>query len=101
MQSTQFVNELMSGPQIEVVGVPKDDLSAQRLEFLLGDGFDGARSSHRHKDWSRDLAVGSSDLAPTRLGVGIGGNEVEMQSVSCGFRVQAFRLPLPRETTGA
>jgi hypothetical protein len=36
MQSTQFVNELMSGPKIEVVGIPKDDLRSERLKFLRG-----------------------------------------------------------------
>ena len=43
MQSTQFVNELMSGPKIEVVSIPKDDLGSQRLKFLLGYCFDRTR----------------------------------------------------------
>jgi hypothetical protein len=49
MQSTQVVNELMPGPKIEVVGISKDDLSAQCLKFLLGYCFDRTRSPDWHK----------------------------------------------------
>ena len=49
MQSTQFVNELMPGPQIEVVSIPKDDLSSQRLKFLLGYCLDRTRSPDWHE----------------------------------------------------
>ena len=89
MQSTQFVNELMTWPKIKVVGVPKDDLGAQSLQFLLANCLDRTRSSHGHKNRSSDFAMGCRDFTQSCLGVGIGGNEFEAQSVSCGSRVQA------------
>src|SRR5882672_11229169 len=87
VQPPQIVDELVSRPKIEVVGVSKDDLGAQHLKFLLGNCFDRAGSSHRNKHRSRDISVSRRDLAQTRLSVGIGGSEFEMQTVSCKFKV--------------
>src|SRR5262245_60410847 len=85
VQAAQFVNELVTRPEIQVVSVAKDDLGAQRLEVLLGNGLNCTCRAHRHEYGSRDLAMCGCDLPQPRLGAWIGSNEFETQGVSCWF----------------
>src|SRR5579863_59298 len=60
MQATRLANDLVSGPQIEVIGVGKKNLDAQPLEFFLSDSLDAARRTYRHEGARLYHAVGGA-----------------------------------------
>lgn len=49
MQATQIAHLLDPGPEIEVIRVAEDNLSAEFLEDILRNAFDGCLSSDRHE----------------------------------------------------
>src|SRR5690349_7287754 len=49
MQPAKPTNSVMSGPQIEMVGIAEDDLSAERFKRVLRDGLHGPLRANRHK----------------------------------------------------
>lgn len=57
MQAAQRADPLVSRTKIEVVGIPKDDLRAQFLENVLGNGFDrsGRTAGHESRRFHRTM----------------------------------------------
>jgi len=58
--------DFVSGPKVEVVSVPQDDLEPDLLKFLLGHRFDCRLSSHRHKNWCFDSSMRQFKNPPPR-----------------------------------
>ena len=55
---------LVSGPQVEVIGVAQDNFGAQRFQNVLRDGLNRAGGAHRHEDRRLDRAVRQMHLRP-------------------------------------
>ena len=49
MQPAHATDSLMSGAQIEMIGIAENDLRVQLLENVLRNGLDGAGGSHGHE----------------------------------------------------
>ena len=63
VKAPKLANELMTGPEVEVVGVAKNDLGTQFFKIFRGDCLDSRLGSNRHKYWCFDLAVQCVDNA--------------------------------------
>src|SRR5581483_3102541 len=50
-------DEIVAGPQVEMVRVAEQDVRADILEIAMGDRLDGALGTHGHERRRRDLAV--------------------------------------------
>src|SRR6185437_1992632 len=57
VQAAQLADEIMPRPQIKVIGVGQDDLSAQGLELALGHGLDRGPGADGHEAGGLDRAV--------------------------------------------
>ena len=62
MQATEATNGLVTGAQVEVLGVAEDDLCTEGFECVLGNGLDRAGGADGHEDGSLDGAVGQMKL---------------------------------------
>src|SRR5271154_5443374 len=51
VQTAELANQLMPRPQIEMVGVRKNDASAEFFERLVAQGFYRGLRPHRHERW--------------------------------------------------
>jgi hypothetical protein len=60
----------MAGAEIQMVGVAEDDLRAEGLEDVLGNGFDGAGSADGHEDRGLDCLVGQMEGRAASAGRG-------------------------------
>ncbi len=60
MESAELADQLMAGPEPEVVGVSEDDLGAEFLDFRRMQGFDRALGADRHEDRRFDRAMGQN-----------------------------------------
>ena len=67
MQAAGPPNQLVTWPQIQVVGIGKDDLRVQLFQQMLGDGLDGSRGPYRHKCRSLDHPMGQGHRPPPCL----------------------------------
>ena len=72
VQAAQPANQLVPRPQIEMVGVAEDDLSAEVFEDILGDGFDGTLCADGHEDGGFDGLVRKVDAGAASAGGGCG-----------------------------
>src|SRR5579863_8595566 len=79
MQATRLANDLVSRPQIEVIGVGKKNLDAQPLEFFLGDSLDAPRGPPRHEGGRLARAVGGVQEPGERACAGVTRYKVECQ----------------------
>ena len=75
MQAAHPAHGFDSGPQIQVIGIAQNDVSAQFFERVLGHPFHGAQRSHRHKYGGLDFSVRSEQA--TGAGSAVGGIDVE------------------------
>src|SRR5262249_39547671 len=66
VQSAQVANNLVSRPQIKMIGIAQDDLRAQLLKNVLGNGLHRTRRAARHKGRRLQGAVCSVNAAPAR-----------------------------------
>src|SRR5262249_48870537 len=71
MQSPELADELVSGPQIEVIGIGEDGLGVELFgEVVLGESLDGRLRSHGHENGRFDVAVDGVKNAGTGSSVG-------------------------------
>jgi hypothetical protein len=68
MKAAETADELVSGTQIEVIGVAEDDFRAQGFERVLRDGFDCAGGADGHEDRGLDGAMGEMELGAAAAG---------------------------------
>ena len=68
MQPAHATDHLVPGPQIEMVGVRKQQGDVQVFERLLGHGLHGASCSHRHECRRFDGSVRRRQASQTRPG---------------------------------
>jgi len=66
VQAAQFRDQLMAGPEVEMVGVAEDHLEAEPGEVFGGEPFDRGLGAHRHEGRGLDPAVRGPELADTR-----------------------------------
>ncbi len=68
MQPARLFQHLETGPQVEMIGIAKDDLRPDIFrQLLLGYGFYTPRRADRHKDGSKDLSmIGTDGSGPGR-----------------------------------
>ena len=77
-KSAEFADQLVAGPEEEVIGVGEDDFGAEVLgEIALREAFDGGLGADGHEDGSFDIAVGGVEDAGAGAGVGAFGDDVE------------------------
>jgi hypothetical protein len=68
MQAAEAANGLVSGAEIEVIGVAENDFCAEGFERVLGDGLDGSGGADGHEDGGLDSAVRQMELGATAAG---------------------------------
>lgn len=71
MESAKSGYELMSGTEIEVIGIGEDDLTPNRLDLISIQSLDGRLCANRHKYRCFDVPMGRRKYA--RSGVSICG----------------------------
>src|SRR5712692_4905049 len=57
VQTTELADQLMPGPQIEMISVGENDFSAQLFERLLSEGLDARGGAHGKKEGRLNHAV--------------------------------------------
>jgi hypothetical protein len=58
MQATEFLDDLVAGPQIEVISIGKDDGGVKVLpKIALGQAFDSRLGAYGHEDGRGNVAV--------------------------------------------
>ena len=83
MQSAEnAADQLMAGPDEEVVGVAKNDLRSQLQQVFRGDGFDRSLRAHRHKNRGLNAAMQGGNPAATGRALG----RLVQQSEGGGWR---------------
>ena len=70
VQTAHAADRLVSGTQIEVVGVAKNDLGPEGFDGVLGNGFDGSSGADGHEDRRIDGLMGQMDLRAAAARVG-------------------------------
>ena len=70
-------DEIVAGPQIQVIGVAQQDLGADRFEIAVRDAFHGALRPDRHERRRLDVAVGGGHDAAARAAVRVCHAKVE------------------------
>jgi hypothetical protein len=68
MQAAEPADGLVSGAEIEVIGVAENDFCAEGFERVLGDGLDGSGGADGHEDGGLDSAVRQMELGATAAG---------------------------------
>jgi len=79
MEAAHAADGIVTGAQVEVIGVAEDDFGAERFEDVLRYGFDGAGCADRHKDGRFDRGMRQNDASATAAGGGFG-NEIEAEA---------------------
>ena len=92
VEAAHFADSVNARPQIEVVGIPEQDLHAQIVECVLGYAFDRALGSDRHED--RRLHGGVRQMHVRAASGAVVGDQFEAQG-------HALILSLPAENPGA
>lgn len=77
MQPAKTFDELVSGADVEVVGIAKDDLSSEFVKLLWANRFDRALRAHGHKDRRFNRAPPGFEDPGTGFGGGVGGEEAK------------------------
>ena len=78
MQSSHFADELLSGAEVEVIGVREEDLHAEIFgQCSLGESFDRGLSAYRHEDRCLDGSV--VRVEASGAGVGMGALRLELE----------------------
>ena len=57
VETAELTNKLMPWPQIQVIGIGKNDLRFCIFELIGRQGLDGGLGADRHEGWCFDLAV--------------------------------------------
>ncbi len=58
MQAAELADELVPGPEIEVIGVAQNDPRAQLFQRTLWNCLDRSLGADRHEDWGLHGSVG-------------------------------------------
>lgn len=67
MEPAQSIYRRVSGPQVKMICVAKDDSSPGVFKHLLSERFNGALRTDGHESGSVDRAVSGADAARARL----------------------------------
>jgi len=66
VKSPKLLDDFLTRPHMEVVGIAKNDLRSKRSEFIGRDGLDSGLSAHRHEDGRLHVgAPGVQDPSPS------------------------------------
>ena len=57
VQAAHFADQLVAGPEMEVIGVGEDHLGAHRGQIFRIERFDRSQCAHRHERWSFNLSM--------------------------------------------
>lgn len=87
VEASSTRDEIGTGAQVEVVGVPEHDRHTERLELGVGDGFDGRLRPDGHEGRRLDRSVRRRQQAAAREPVGLCDLEVEVRTGHNDFRV--------------
>ena len=93
MQPPQFVNKLMSRPQVQVVGITQKDLGSQFLQLLLGYGLDRSSSANGHEHGCPDFPVVCDDSSQASPGFDVLLNELEFQRILLLNGSRSYKQP--------
>ena len=85
MEAAELGDEILAGPQMEVVRVAEDDLRADRVELVRVDGLHRGLRPDGHEDRRADVAVRGVEHAGTR-GAVAGGDLEDAHRPSLVFR---------------
>ena len=69
MQAARFPDQILTGAQVQVIGIGKHDFRANLRHFPRGHGLDGGYGTHRHIHRGMDVAVRRMQQAQTRAGL--------------------------------
>src|SRR5262249_28612732 len=69
VQSAAARDQIVAGPQVEMVGVAQQDLGADRFEVAMRDALDGALRADRHERRRLDLTVRRRHPATPRAAI--------------------------------
>jgi hypothetical protein len=75
VQAASTGNQLIAGPEHQVIGIAQNDLRINFLEMLRGQGLDDALGSHRHERRRIDGAVSRLERTPPSGSIGVGQSE--------------------------
>ena len=64
-------DQIVAGPQVQMVGVAEQNLSAERFQIAMRDAFHGALRAHRHERRRLDIAVRRRHHAAPRAPVAV------------------------------
>jgi hypothetical protein len=71
MEASKPFNPLMSGTQVKMIGIGKNDACIQGFQVFIRHCFDGGGGSHRHEHRRRHVSVRRMQYAPSRHGSGL------------------------------
>lgn len=54
MQTSMSGNEIVTGAEVQMIGVAENDFGSDGVQIIRRNGLDAAYSTHRHKDWRID-----------------------------------------------
>ncbi len=57
MESAEFADVLVAGPQVKMIGVAENDVGAELFEDVLRDSLNAGDGTDGHEDWRLDDAV--------------------------------------------
>ena len=77
VQAAHFMDQLGTGAQEQVVGVPEDDLGTDGGEIIGRDGLHRAGRADRHELRRVDGAVGKHELSAPRPAIAMGNRELQ------------------------
>ena len=79
-------DQIVTGPQVQVIGVAQNDLGAERLEAVVERGLHRAARADRHERRRLDAAVRECEGTASRAPVAVGDVEAEGHGgiVRCG-----------------
>src|SRR5439155_6317199 len=80
VQTAKLRDDILAGPEVEVVGVAEDHRRADSTELVRVHALDRAFRAHGHERRRRNLAVRGADQTGPRLAVGRGDGEIRAQS---------------------
>ena len=70
MQASGLIYQVATRAQVQMVGIPQDDLRARFLDPAWRYGFDRARRSDRHENRGGDVSMGGMQDSGTGPGTG-------------------------------
>ena len=79
MQAAHLADQLMAGPEIQMIGIRKQNLNAELFEILLRLSLDRRGCANRHEDRRLDHAMRSGETPEPRARR-IGGEYLEMKA---------------------